>query len=577
MKVVCEGLRPGNPLGRLHCISGYLDARKCSEIIDSAERLGQWRTDRHKNYPTCDVPASKLDVCDEITRVTDRVLCDMRERYLLGGGAVLKPYDIFVVKYSPHGQKGLAFHRDSSELSFILMLSEPSCYEGGGTKFSESKELVSHSRGELSLHCGKLLHCGQEVTEGTRYIMIGFVGVKTPSLREYSRDRLGLKMSELRDKRVLDYMWKNEGEPRNQKLHIEIRVISLLGRADKLRGLMTNLASAEVPREWSVNIAVIVANEGDKGTPYPHWRVEGSPNKYWSREVTKGEIGCFQSHMNTIKSMAGLTDYLLIMEDDARVPVDFFHRIDDCVADVPDGWDFIDLGGKPVGESTEPSTVSRSLVKLGYTYNTHCILYSKHGISHISAVDTECKIIAYDEFLSALRSQHPRRDIVSLYKCEPLEAYHPICKLSWQQDSAGDTERKLCSPVPPTDKGISPYDMVNYFAFKDALPLESVLDASKIAEMTKNANDIVWKFDISSVELDALGACPSEYEIPLASCVNRKLTVVIGRADGSTLSIRNPNKIDISMGPGVVACFPAYLPMKPGNADVWYALGAVFS
>ena len=46
--------------------------------------------------------------------------------------------DAFIVKYAPRGeggQPGLGFHRDDSELSFNILLSDAEGFEGGGTTF----------------------------------------------------------------------------------------------------------------------------------------------------------------------------------------------------------------------------------------------------------------------------------------------------------------------------------------------------------------------------------------------------------------------------------------------------------
>ena len=48
--------------------------------------------------------------------------------------------DAFVVRYDAAGQGGLATHTDDSELSFNLLLSDPSDFGGGGTSFEAAGE-----------------------------------------------------------------------------------------------------------------------------------------------------------------------------------------------------------------------------------------------------------------------------------------------------------------------------------------------------------------------------------------------------------------------------------------------------
>ena len=120
--------------------------------------------------------------------------------------------DAFIVKYSvaeAGGQPGLGFHRDDSELSFNLLLSDPNTdFTGGGTAFvldgpgqpaahggggdeelnqgesdahasssgtTPEATLVAPARGEMLSHFGRLSHAGNPVVSGTRYILAGFV------------------------------------------------------------------------------------------------------------------------------------------------------------------------------------------------------------------------------------------------------------------------------------------------------------------------------------------------------------------------------------------------------------------
>ena len=86
--------------------------------------------------------------------------------------------DAFVVRYDAAGQDRLATHTDDSELSFNLLLSDPSAFAGGGTSFEAAGETVRPVRGEMLSHFGRLRHAGQPVLEGTRYILAGFVRVR---------------------------------------------------------------------------------------------------------------------------------------------------------------------------------------------------------------------------------------------------------------------------------------------------------------------------------------------------------------------------------------------------------------
>ena len=87
--------------------------------------------------------------------------------------------DAFVVRYEPDGQRGLAPHLDDSELSFNIALSDPTSFGGGGTSFAAAAATLRPQRGQMVSHFGRVFHAGEPVTEGTRYILAGFVGARS--------------------------------------------------------------------------------------------------------------------------------------------------------------------------------------------------------------------------------------------------------------------------------------------------------------------------------------------------------------------------------------------------------------
>ena len=180
-----------NPLKNIMSIDDFLDSSICKDIIDKAEETNKWKTNRHKNYPTTDIPLRDIVGLDNTmtTGIIDHILDKTLKLYDLEEGCEMDPYDIFVVKYDTGGQTGLDVHRDSSELSFIVLLSDPKDFEGGGTYYEESDILVNpNKRGSLVIHCGKTKHSGKNITSGVRYILIGFIGVKSTKILNVSQD-----------------------------------------------------------------------------------------------------------------------------------------------------------------------------------------------------------------------------------------------------------------------------------------------------------------------------------------------------------------------------------------------------
>ena len=163
-----------NPLRNVVRIDGILSSDKCNAIVEAAETHGKWQTKRHNNYPTTDIPIGQLKgvECDNLL---DTIVQLTKSNYHLGDDAILEPFDVFVVKYSKHGQAGLETHRDVSELSFVLLLSDPKNFEGGGTHYEERNETVCPEQGSVVLHCGKVRHAGSRLQRVRGTFLSGFL------------------------------------------------------------------------------------------------------------------------------------------------------------------------------------------------------------------------------------------------------------------------------------------------------------------------------------------------------------------------------------------------------------------
>ena len=113
--------------------------------------------------------------------------------------------DAFVIKYeaAEGGQPGLGFHRDDSELSFNILLSSPAGFTGGGTSFhldetGDQATTLAPQRGEMLSHFGRLNHAGNPVSDGTRYVLAGFVRAQ-PLAAEWRRLRFEYEPSRAED------------------------------------------------------------------------------------------------------------------------------------------------------------------------------------------------------------------------------------------------------------------------------------------------------------------------------------------------------------------------------------------
>ena len=75
----------------------------------------------------------------------------------------------------------LDMHTDKSEWTFLISLSN-GCgldYRGGGTYFECLDSTVHVQRGHCLIFPGKLRHCGQRITTGLRFLLVGFLVDKT--------------------------------------------------------------------------------------------------------------------------------------------------------------------------------------------------------------------------------------------------------------------------------------------------------------------------------------------------------------------------------------------------------------
>jgi len=84
-----------------------------------------------------------------------------------------------IVKYdvTKKERQKLDMHTDKSEWTFLIALSD-GCgldYEGGGTFFEALNATVHVQRGHALIFPGKLRHCGQRITKGLRFLLVGFL------------------------------------------------------------------------------------------------------------------------------------------------------------------------------------------------------------------------------------------------------------------------------------------------------------------------------------------------------------------------------------------------------------------
>jgi hypothetical protein len=159
---------------------------ECQSIVNEAERVTAeigWRKNRHGNFPSTDIPIVEAPETLKFLRqaLVQRIYPLLRLQFgeYIPDLNRLRVADGFIVKYDADGgQAELKPHRDGAVLSFNIALNPASDFEGGGTWFNSLNDAVKIDEGEMITHASGLLHGGQAITSGKRYIMVGFVIVE---------------------------------------------------------------------------------------------------------------------------------------------------------------------------------------------------------------------------------------------------------------------------------------------------------------------------------------------------------------------------------------------------------------
>jgi predicted 2-oxoglutarate/Fe(II)-dependent dioxygenase YbiX len=167
-------------------VSHCLTRSECEWLVSEADAHGDWTTQRHKSAPTTDMEVLKVPTLrDWLQERSRRVIFPTLAACYGFHASELHYMDLFLVRYDAEAsgaQRGLMAHRDRSLLSFNILLSDPSAFDGGGTCFDvlDGQAVRPSHIGDLTMHPGKARHAGVAVCRGVRHILVGFVGVRSP-------------------------------------------------------------------------------------------------------------------------------------------------------------------------------------------------------------------------------------------------------------------------------------------------------------------------------------------------------------------------------------------------------------
>jgi len=184
--------QPRKPVADWVCVNDELDIYVCDTGLTPAEcdQLVQISEQVCKGHYAAYTYAKQTLGCREfpglahacyetVHRVTHAIWDNVESNRKLQ----LDDREPHIVKYdvTKKERQKLDMHTDKSEWTFLIALSD-GCgldYEGGGTYFEALDATVHVQRGHALIFPGKLRHCGQRITKGLRFLLVGFLVDKT--------------------------------------------------------------------------------------------------------------------------------------------------------------------------------------------------------------------------------------------------------------------------------------------------------------------------------------------------------------------------------------------------------------
>ncbi len=144
--------------------------------------------------------------------------------------------------------------------------------------------------------------------------------------------------------------------------------INLLRRKDRLIQFLNGTDKID----WPFPHARIIEAIDGRQVPAPYGYAPGA-----------GAWGCFRSHQNAIEhALSNGGGHTLILEDDATFGAAFGDRVRRFLAQVPDHWQQIRLGGvRPPGMPMEPRIVAPGVVRERQSLLTHAYMIHRDHLA----------------------------------------------------------------------------------------------------------------------------------------------------------------------------------------------------
>ena len=163
-------------------------------VHESGSRKETWRTlytYTKMDLPCNEVPGLMEDVIDgvmaDLIGIVGKVYAQPKEAAKLKPRSWKEPHLLHYqkVKGKPE-HKGIEMHYDGCDITWQLMLSGKDEYEGGGTYVRCLRKTVMLQQGQVLCHPGEIYHRGNDITEGTRSLVICFLDGFCPGIVDSS-------------------------------------------------------------------------------------------------------------------------------------------------------------------------------------------------------------------------------------------------------------------------------------------------------------------------------------------------------------------------------------------------------
>ena len=137
-----------------------------------------WSSDgHHDRYQTRDIVVAESEA---LAGWLNRKLRDVIWPALAAQFAV-REEELWLQERLGHGPTGSGGWRHTWTTGALVQHrpERPTSFGGGGTSFAAAAATLRPQRGQMVSHFGRVFHAGEPVTEGTRYILAGFVGARS--------------------------------------------------------------------------------------------------------------------------------------------------------------------------------------------------------------------------------------------------------------------------------------------------------------------------------------------------------------------------------------------------------------